>query len=200
MSLRPDALECNTSNKRFTDGYVEVFMKSKENHLFYFSGYTLIELLVVLAVVGIITIPIMTFFISNYSTYLKESNKLDVQQVARTGMDVMMTNMRKAKQSSIRIIKNTINGHTTYQLELVIEGNINKRYTYYLSGTNLLQKEEEQQPSGYWGKKAANQLMYNVKQFKVIENNDLITITIKIEIDGVNGYELELSNSHKIRH
>lgn len=176
-----------------------LMMKRARKYLSVSLGYTLVELLLAIAIAGLITGPALMFFISNYTTYFKETNKMDVQQVARAGMDIIVTNMRKAKQSSIQVYKNTINSDTAYKLELVIEGPTNKRYTYYLDGTNLLQKEEEQQPSGNWGEKASNQLMYNVTEFKAVKNASLITVTVKVKIDGINGYEIELTNSHKIR-
>ncbi|MBZ4647085.1 MAG: hypothetical protein PWR27_1961 [Petroclostridium sp.] len=178
---------------------VYLFMKKTWKYLKNCSAYTLVEMLVVVAIIGLISIPATLFFISNYTTYFKETNKMDVQQLARAGMDFIVTKMRQAQQSSIQVYSNTIGGNTTYELELIIEGTPNKRYTYYLDGTNLLQREEEQFQSGSWGNAASNQLIYNVTEFMAVKNGNLVTVTVRVKIDGINGYEMELKNSHKIR-
>ncbi|MGE4282257.1 MAG: PilW family protein [Clostridia bacterium] len=146
------------------------------------KGYTLVELLVTIAIIGIISVPISSFFIANYSTFFKESNSVEVQQVARMGMEVIMTNMRKADQNSIEYINE--------KLEMTIQ---EKGLKYYLNGTNLLQEEVTASGS------ASNQLMNNVKEFRIEKTGDLVTVSIKVSVDGANGHSITLIRSHKIR-
>ena len=163
------------------------------------KGFTLVELIVAIAMLGTIMISLLGFFLTNYKVFIKETDKIDVQEVARIGMDHIITNLRRAEQSSIKVIISTLNGITWYKLQLVIEGSPNKRYTYYLNGSNLIQQEEEYTLAGYWGNSAHNQLIYSVEEFKIIQIDDLITISTKIIVNKQEYYVMEYKNHYKIR-
>ncbi len=147
------------------------------------KAYTLIELIITLAIISIISIPILTFFTSNYSIYFNETNKIEAMQLVSSGMDKIISDLRRAEQSSI-VKKNDTS------IQMIILG---KRYEYLLQNNIIYESIDG-------GK---NQLIYNVESFKVeydlMDRGPVVTLTIKVKSPGENGYEYELKNSYKIR-
>jgi|LSQX01.1.fsa_nt_gb prepilin-type N-terminal cleavage/methylation domain-containing protein len=160
------------------------------------SGFTLIELLIVVALLGLVIGPLMTFFSANYSTFLYESGTVEAQQVVRMGLDNIITNMRRAEQSSIErvsgsrikmiVAKPRVVNNITIVDEII--------YEYYLNNSAVYQKITTKDGA------ASNQLMNNISSFSVEEDNGVFTISTIVITDDVTQRDIEYSSSYTIRY
>ncbi len=148
------------------------------------KGFTLIELLLVVAIVGIIAIPVTTYFMSNYAAFHSENEKLDMQSEARQAMDEIMTALRSAEQSSINIK----NEEGIEYLQMIIGSDT---YAFYKDGSQI--------------KKTVNTTVQGVLVRKVeafslsIADGGLVKVEMTLRGENNTDYLLDITNSHKIR-
>lgn len=155
------------------------------------DGFTLIEVLVTIAMIGILVIPVMNYFNAGYVTFLSEIEKVDVQMMSRNGTQILLTNLREADQETI-----TVSGNN--KLSFVVNKAGKKLYTYYLSNSLLLQEEKIMDT----GKKASNQLLYNVQNFNVEKMDDgvlRITIVLKGGQNRSNIKNVNINATYRIK-
>ena len=96
------------------------------------------------------------------------------------GLDHIITNMRKAEQSTIEIADHK-------EIRMVIGS---RNYRYYLSG-EIVYQEIGATP---------NQLMHNVKTFKVTDNEGIIKIEVAMNIGDGFDRELKYSTFYRIKY
>lgn len=145
------------------------------------KGFTLIELMVVIAIIGIISVPIATYFTSNYITFNRENEKLNIQAEARDAMNTVITRLRRAEQSTIQI-------NESGRLEMYVE---NDRYEFYQQNDVI---KREVNSSSVTIARGVESFTYNID-----DEASIVKIRIRIKGNESIGYALDIENKHKIR-
>ena len=168
------------------------------------NGFTLVELLVTIAIVGIIVPPILNFFLSQYQTYYREENKMEAQQTSRSALDYIVSHMRRSNQSLIDVQNNIV---TVVEKSTtgILSSDPDKRYRYYLEQSVLyreVSKNFNPTPTPvYWNISASkDQLTQNVISFTVIRVNNMVTLTIEIEVPFSTPNVTPAIESHRVKY
>lgn len=115
------------------------------------QGFTLIELLVGMAMSAIVLTAVMGIFIGLSRSYTTETARATAQQDIRSAMDLMVQDIRLAGLDPLGSagggFVETTDTAVDFIADLDYDGSVtagnNERLKYYLSGTQLLQEQDD---------------------------------------------------------
>ncbi len=106
------------------------------------KGWTLLEMMVTLGVFAILGLLLMTIFLAGETLVEIGSEKLSLQQEARSSIDRMLKELRQAQPSTITV--NAQGNNITFQIPQTVDSNTGEitwssQITYSIGGINNVQ-------------------------------------------------------------
>lgn len=150
------------------------------------KGLTLVELIIVITMIGILSLSVSSVFIQIWRFYRITLAQKELQEEARTIMEIITRNLRNAKSDTIVISRYDVNQPPYSKIDFsTIDGT---NYSYYQINRVLYQKIGQQAP-----KVLSKNLSYFSITFPRSYEMNIISVAFTLE---KNIYELKKKALH----